>query len=226
MEDKKVEPAPRKRKIILLALVVVILTGLIGGYAKRGAIVAKLSAKKNIDNKKTNGAGSLVDQYKNSLPELKNKAENNNPNDLQGYAVAQYATGDVAGAETTYRKQIRVDGNNAVAHNNLANALRDQGNYEEAIKEYKEAIRLDPKVMTSYINLGNMYQYSLDKKDEAVKVYQEAISQNPDSADAYVLLGILYESSGDKDSAKKNFQEVLDMQPENQAAKAGMERIK
>lgn len=220
------EPASRKRKIILLVLAVVILTGLIGGYAKRSAIVAKFSAKKNIDNKKTNGAGSLVEQYKNSLPELKNKAENNNPNDLQGYAVAQYATGDVAGAEMTYRKQIKVDGNNAVAHNNLANALRDQGNYEEAIKEYKEAISLDPKVMTSYINLGNMYQYSLDKKDEAVKVYQEAISQNPDSADAYVLLGILYEGSGDKDGAKKNFQKVLDMQPENQAAKAGLDRLK
>jgi tetratricopeptide (TPR) repeat protein len=227
MEKTKTEQIFWKNKkfVTIAGVVIVIVILIVFAFIKKSSFMGKFVSQKSADNKQ-NGANTLIDQYKSSLPNLAEKSKSNNAQDLQNYAVAQYATGDVAGAETTYKKQIEVDKNNAIAHNNLANAYRDQGNYEDAIKEYKAAISISPQTTTSYINLGNMYQYSLGKTDQAMEVYKEAIDQNKDSVDLYVLLAGTYEASSDKDNAKKYFQKALEIQPENQAAKVGLERIK
>ncbi len=216
----------KKGKSLLVIIIIVLILVLAAlGFWKKNAIIDKFTHKKVII-KEQQGTNALLDQYKNNLQDLKTKAENSSDsNNLQNYAVAQYATGDLAGAEVTYRKQINVDANNAVAHNNLANALRDQGNYEEAVKEYQQAIKLNPKSTTSYINLANMYQYSLGKTDNAIAVYKDGIDHNADSVDLYVLLGNIYLSNDSKENAEKYFQKALEIQPENVAATAGMKRI-
>jgi len=222
-----VSPEKKGKPVIIIIIAIVIILGLAAiGFWKKDSILQKIGSKKVVTTQQP-GTNALLEQYKSNLPDLKKKAENtSNSNNLQNYAVAQYATGDVAGAEDTYRKQLQVDANNAVAHNNLANALRDQGNYEEAVKEYQQAIKLNPKSTTSYINLANMYQYSLSKIDNGIEVYKDGIAQNPDSVDLLVLLGNTYAQNDDKESAQKYFQKALDLQPENTAAKAGMERLK
>jgi tetratricopeptide (TPR) repeat protein len=41
-------------------------------------------------------------------------------------------------------RSIRIDPDYAKAHNNLGNAYGKSGKYKEAIKSFKQAIRLDP----------------------------------------------------------------------------------
>ena len=54
------------------------------------------------------------------------------------------------------------------------NALSAQGKYEEAIKVYDEAIRLDPKLADALCHKGNALS-ARGKYDEAIKAYDEAI---------------------------------------------------
>lgn len=171
-------------------------------------------------------AQSVIEEYQSQLPELKNKAESNTSTDLQNYGVALYATKNLDKAEDVYRKQVSVDPSNSVAHNNLGNVLRDLTKYGESIKEYEEAIKLAPKTLSSYANLGSVYQYQQMNIDKAVDVYKMAIEANPDSVDMYILLALAYEQKKDNSNAAKTYEKILSLQGDNQAAKIGLERIK
>lgn len=168
---------------------------------------------------------NIQEQYRQELPQLKKKAESGSAADLQNYAIAQYATGDAPGAEQTYRKQIEADPRSALAHNNLANALRDQGKYEEAAEHYEKAMEISPKMLSAYVNLGSIYQYSLKDKGKAAAVYERGIKNNPSSSDLHVLLAILQEQSGDKSGAADSYRRALEVNSANAAAKAALERM-
>ena len=169
----------------------------------------------------------VVASYQKQLPALA-EAVKKNGNDAQArynYAVALYATGDVAKAKEQYEAQSRINPSDATLANNLGNVYRDLNDYQKAIDSYQKAIRLDPKAVNSYINLANIYLYSLNKKDLAVKTYQDALGNLPNNQELEVLLGIAYEQSGDKTNAAATFQEVLSQNSNNAAAKAGLSRV-
>ena len=66
---------------------------------------------------------------------------------------------------------------------NEGNALSSQGKYDEAIKAYDEAIRLDPNFAKAWNNKG-IALYGQGKYDEAIKAYHEAIRLDPKYAEA------------------------------------------
>ena len=71
-------------------------------------------------------------------------------------------------------------GDPADAHryNSSGVKLFEQGRPEEALAEYNEAIRLDPKCAAAYFNRGQTY-FALGHQLEAVRDYTEAIRLNP-----------------------------------------------
>ena len=56
---------------------------------------------------------------------------------------------------------------------------------EEAIKDYNEAICLNPKFAKAYNNRGNA-KYKLTQYEEALKDLNEAIRLNPNFPEAYL----------------------------------------
>jgi len=67
--------------------------------------------------------------------------------------------------------------------------------YQLAIKDYNEAIRLEPDLAFAYNNRG--YTYSALKQYQlAIKDYNEAIRLNPDFVFAYNNRGNAYHASG------------------------------
>jgi len=52
-----------------------------------------------------------------------------------------------------------------------------------------------------------------------------AVALEPENVEALVLLGNLQATSGDKDSAEKSYNAALAVDPENAAAKAGLEKV-
>ncbi len=72
----------------------------------------------------------------------------------------------------------------------------NDGLLDEAIREWREAIRINPDLADAHTNLG----VALDDKgllDEAIKEYREAIRINPDNAIAHYNLGLALRCKGD-----------------------------
>jgi tetratricopeptide (TPR) repeat protein len=73
---------------------------------------------------------------------------------------------------------------------NRGKELYNQGNREEAEKEYRDAIELNPNNLLLRNNLGNLLK-NLKKYKAAEKEYQNVIELSPNNADAYFNLGTL-----------------------------------
>lgn len=101
--------------------------------------------------------GESKETYEASLPDLE-AAVAAAPDDLdklQKLAVAQYQTGRLSDAASTYRKMLAIE-DNAFTRNNLANVLRDMGDMEEAKTLYREALATDPTLVHPYVNLAHI----------------------------------------------------------------------
>jgi Tfp pilus assembly protein PilF len=68
--------------------------------------------------------------------------------------------GDYAAAEKDLRAALGANEKNAGAHNNLAFVLRKQGSahFDEALKHYNRAIKLNDKLAEAYMYRGVLYQ--------------------------------------------------------------------
>ncbi|NCS91409.1 MAG: tetratricopeptide repeat protein, partial [Candidatus Altiarchaeum hamiconexum] len=86
---------------------------------------------------------------------------------------------------------IKINPNYSEAHNNLGNLLQNLKRYEEAEKEYREAIRINPDYADAHNNLGNLLQ-NLKRYEEAEKEYREAIKINPNDILAHQNISELY----------------------------------
>ena len=85
-------------------------------------------------------------------------------------------------------RAIELKSTDSAFHNNLGNALNDQGKLEEAIVCYCRALELKPDSPNAHNNLGNAF-LGQGKLDEAVACYQRALGLMPDYAEAHYNLG-------------------------------------
>ena len=71
----------------------------------------------------------------------------------------------------------------AEAHYNLAVALSQKGEIDEAIRQLQETLRLRPDHAQAHNNLGTAF-YNQGRTGEAIQQFQEALRLRPDYADA------------------------------------------
>ena len=81
------------------------------------------------------------------------------------------------------------------ARNNLAIALEQTGQIEEAIKQLREAVRLRPDSEVLHNNLGNAL-FHAGQFAEAVEEYEQALQIKPDFAEAHYSLGVTLARTG------------------------------
>jgi tetratricopeptide (TPR) repeat protein len=84
--------------------------------------------------------------------------------------------------------------------------------FKEAIEEYKNAIEIDPKLASAYVNMG----YALDglqKYDEAIAAYQKVIEIDPKYASIYYNIGSALIKQEKYDDAIAAFQKVIEIDP-------------
>jgi tetratricopeptide (TPR) repeat protein/tRNA A-37 threonylcarbamoyl transferase component Bud32 len=95
------------------------------------------------------------------------------------------------------------------AHLNLGMLLRDQKcDYDGAIAEYREAIRLKKDYAEAHHNLGYAL-YLRGRLDEAIAEYREAIRLKKDDAQAQLNLGIALSAKGRLDEAIAEYREAI-----------------
>ena len=124
--------------------------------------------------------------------------------------------------ERLWRDVVQQSPNSAVPHYNLASALNAQGRTDEAIAEYKNAIRIQPAVV-AYTSLGAAYQ-AKGLTNEAIEQYRLALRLQPGNADAHTYLAIAYAESGALDNAIEHFRIAVQLQPDSANAQYGLGR--
>jgi tetratricopeptide (TPR) repeat protein len=91
------------------------------------------------------------------------------------------------------------------------------GKYESAIKNFENALQLDPKFTNAYLGIAGAYN-AMGENRKAVETYQKIIDQKPDFWMGYKDLGIHYLTLGEIDNAITNFKKVTEITPQNSTA--------
>ena len=100
----------------------------------------------------------------------------------------------------------------AVSHWTKGRALLDDQKGDEAIVEFDEAVRLDPKYAQAYIDRGLAYSRKGDP-DRAIADYNKALRLDPKLALAYAGRGHAYARKGDLVRAFADCEEALRLDP-------------
>jgi tetratricopeptide (TPR) repeat protein len=115
-----------------------------------------------------------------------------------------------------YQEALRINSNDAEAHFNLGNALRQKGRMTEAIAQYQEAVRIQPNYVKAQGNLGKILLQT-GKADEALQHFQKALESNPNSPRTRYNLGLCFYRLGRMDEAIAQYQKALQMEPADAA---------
>lgn len=83
---------------------------------------------------------------------------------------------------------------NTACYNILADAYKDLGQKDYAIKNYKKAIELNELNFSAWNNLGQVYELLYLNFEEAKKAYEKSIIANPTSETARLNLAVLYKN--------------------------------
>ena len=101
-----------------------------------------------------------------------------------------------------------------VARNNLGWYYQVSGQYEEALEEYKTAVRINRKLALTYSGIVWIYVAELGQPDSAIVWARKMLSDNPRSAWGYSNLGAAWISIDSLDKAEAAFEESREIDPD------------
>jgi protein O-mannosyl-transferase len=104
-----------------------------------------------------------------------------------------------------------------LAHNNLGNALLQQGNTTDAIAHHRQALEIEPNNPASCHNLGNALLRA-GQFDEAMALYQRAVQIKPGDARTHTSIGNALLQSGNVDEAIAHFEQALQIKSNYEVA--------
>ena len=108
----------------------------------------------------------------------------------------------------------------AALYRSRAVAYFRKGDFERAIADTSEAIRIDPRLGKAYRTRGAAYSAKGDK-DRALADWNEAIRVDPADAMSYNNRALLYSGRGEHDRAIADFNEAIRIDPKYTAAYNG-----
>ncbi|SVD42225.1 uncharacterized protein METZ01_LOCUS395079, partial [marine metagenome] len=116
--------------------------------------------------------------------------------------------------EDFFKKEIKINPNNAEANFNLARVYKEKGDYQKARFFYEKTIKIQPKNFSAYNNLANIYK-QMGAFPKAIKLYKKVIFIKPDHSNAHHNLGNTYNQLGQFNKAIKAFKKAFKVQPSN-----------
>ncbi len=97
-------------------------------------------------------------------------------------------------------------------YSNLGEAYDKQGNYEKAIREFKEAIALEPNYTFALNNLGNVYG-KLKQFELALGYFERVVQIDPTYAPAYYNLGRAQQALKRNAEAMQSYRRAFELEP-------------
>jgi len=95
---------------------------------------------------------------------------------------------------------------------NCGNAYLKEGDYDNAIACYTQAIKINPNYVDAYFNRGSIY-YEKGDYDKAIADYTQTTKIDPNAADAYCARGNAYYIKSDYDRAIADYTQAIKLDP-------------
>lgn len=111
------------------------------------------------------------------------------------------------------QRATQLSPDDAVAHNNLGNALAQIGRAAEAASSYRRALALMPDFAEAHNNLGNVL-LDLGQLNDALASYRQAVRIKPDYPEGHDNLGKALLRLAQPREAAASFQRALALRPE------------
>jgi lipoprotein NlpI len=89
-----------------------------------------------------------------------------------------------------------------------------KGDYDKAVEDYDQAIRLKPDDASTYNNRGIAYSHK-GEYDRAIQDFDQAIRLKPDDDSAYVGRASAYANRGEYDQAIQSFDQAIRLDPDS-----------
>ncbi len=131
-------------------------------------------------------------------------------------AAATYArNADWADEASLWTSAVAAYPANAKAHLNLGHAYSQvPGRSNDAIREYKEALRIEPDYAQAHYNLGSALSSVPGQIDSAVAEYRAALECDPEFAEAHNNLGESFAREGHRQDAIAEYEAAIRIDPE------------
>ncbi len=123
---------------------------------------------------------------------------------------AHIDNGDIASGMELLKQAALLEPDVAPIHTQLAIGNLKAGNTEVAISELESAIQLDPELVQAEIMLILTY-IDNEKLDDALLAAESMNKKNPESPLAVNLIGAVYLEKGDSKTARKYFEQALEL---------------
>jgi len=126
--------------------------------------------------------------------------------------------------QQVYQRALEKNPDDWMLHNNFAEFLKEQGEYDRAIFHWQSVLNSVPNFADVHNNLGALLIYER-RFDDAIDYFNKALGINPYLVEAHINLGVVLEKIGKKEEAAKHFSEALQLQPDNEFARSQLEKI-
>ncbi len=129
-----------------------------------------------------------------------------------GAAWAQ--ANDDEAAKAAFEEALRLNPNDARAHNDLGVLYEKQGRLDEALEAYRAAVAAQPAFALAWSNLGDLAGRQGDH-ETAVAAFSKAVESAPEAVEHHYNLALHLAASGDRLRAVMRYEIALDLAPKH-----------
>jgi tetratricopeptide (TPR) repeat protein len=115
-------------------------------------------------------------------------------------------------AADAFRRAFQLNSEDVMSLQNLAQAFKNLGRHDDAIREYRRTLALKPRFGAAWLGLGQVLEEA-GNKVEAEKCYQNALRNPPQHAPGLAGLAQFCESRGWREAAATNYEYAIKLSP-------------
>lgn len=108
-----------------------------------------------------------------------------------------------------------MDENDDIVRTNLGNIMYQNGQFEEAVKWYKEAAEIKPDIIDNYYNMALAY-IQLKDNENVIIAFEKVLEVEPDNLEAIVNISNLAAQIGDYEKSLNYLIKAVELDPENE----------
>ena len=111
------------------------------------------------------------------------------------------------------------------AYMRLGRYYEREGNYQEALKYFKDVVKIEPSYFATTPRLGEEYRY-VNIIDEVLSEYQTRLELKPNDPNTLLVLARIFSSLGRFGQAEKYYLQIVQLDPKNREATEELQNLR